>query len=133
MSLLDSEGVPVAYDVDAPYGLSRTGGSSAAGILRHASALCALTAPSVVSYLRLEPHRWSSAWSNLGWRDREALVRICPLNEIAGKGLSDQLRSGSGHQISVIDHSGRVQHHLHDLERGPDQGVSGPSACAVWE
>jgi len=90
MSLLDGKGAPVAYDADAPHGLSRIGGSFVAGILRHSRALCALTAPSVVSYLRLVPHRWSAAWSNLGFRDREAMVRICPLNEIGGRDPSRQ-------------------------------------------
>jgi glutamine synthetase len=85
MSLLDAKGAPVAYDAEATYGLSQTAGSFVAGILRHSRALCALTAPSVVSYLRLVPHRWSAAWSNLGFRDREAAVRICPVNEIGGR------------------------------------------------
>ncbi|MHA1600084.1 MAG: glutamine synthetase family protein [Alphaproteobacteria bacterium] len=85
LSLLDSKGIPVAYDAAAPYGLSRVGGSFVAGILRHSRALCALTVPGVVSYLRLVPHRWSAAWNNLGFRDREAMVRICPVNEIGGR------------------------------------------------
>ena len=83
MSLLDRDGNPAAYDPEAPHGLSRKAGAFIAGILRHAPALCALTAPSVISYLRLVPHRWSAAWSNLGYRDREAMVRICPVNEIS--------------------------------------------------
>ena len=41
-------------------------------------ALVALTAPSVVSYIRLVPHRWSAAFNNLADRDREAGLRICP-------------------------------------------------------
>ncbi len=41
-------------------------------------ALCAFTAPTPVSYLRLKPHTWTGAWSNLGYRDREAGIRICP-------------------------------------------------------
>ncbi len=85
LSLLDSKGVPVAYDATAPHGLSRIGGSFVAGILRHGRGLCALTAPSVVSYQRLVPHRWSAAWTNLGYRDREAMVRICPVNETGGR------------------------------------------------
>jgi len=90
LSLLDGKGVPAAYDAKAPHGLSRIGGSFTAGILRHSRALCALTAPSVVSYLRLVPHRWSAAWSSLGFRDREAMVRICPVNEIGGRDPSRQ-------------------------------------------
>jgi glutamine synthetase len=90
MSLLDRDGRPAAYDGAAPHGLSRQAGAFIAGVLRHAGALCALTAPSVISYIRLVPHRWSAAWSNLGYRDREAMVRICPLNEIGGPDAARQ-------------------------------------------
>jgi glutamine synthetase len=41
-------------------------------------ALCAFTAPSPVSYLRLVAHAWTGVWSNVGFRDREAGLRICP-------------------------------------------------------
>src|SRR5206468_420355 len=38
-------------------------------------------------YRRLVPHRWSAAYNNLGQRDREAAVRICPtsVRDKAGK------------------------------------------------
>ncbi len=38
-----------------------------------------MTAPSVASYMRLTPHRWSAAFNNFGVQDREAAVRICPV------------------------------------------------------
>jgi glutamine synthetase len=84
MSLVDLSGQPLMYDAGAAYGLSETGGRFVAGLLHHAPALCAVTAPSVISYLRLVPHRWSAAWSNAGFRDREACVRICPVLEHSG-------------------------------------------------
>jgi glutamine synthetase len=90
MSLLDREGRPVAYDANNLHGLSAVAGRFVAGILHHARALCALTAPSVISYLRLMPHRWSAAWSNLGYRDREACVRICPVNDAPGAPIASQ-------------------------------------------
>lgn len=90
MSLRDRSGAPVMFDPDRPRGLSETGGQFVAGILHHAPALCALTAPSVVSYLRLVPHRWSAAWTNVGFRDREACVRICPVDERAGAPIAPQ-------------------------------------------
>ena len=90
MSLVDLSGRPVMYDADAPHGLSETGGRFVAGILHHAAALCAVTAPSVISYLRLVPHRWSAAWSNAGFRDREACVRICPVVEAPGVPIAPQ-------------------------------------------
>jgi Glutamine synthetase len=90
MSLVDLAGRPVMYDAEAPHGLSETSARFVAGLLQHAPTLCAVTAPSVVSYLRLQPHRWSAAWSNVGYRDREACVRICPVLEEAGAPIAPQ-------------------------------------------
>jgi glutamine synthetase len=75
------DGQPATWDPAGPGGLSAAAASFAAGILRHAPALAAVTAPSVISYERLKPHSWSAFWTNLGLRDREALVRICPVPE----------------------------------------------------
>lgn len=78
-SLYDGEGRPVLHDHARPGQLSGTGGSFAAGILRHLPALCALTAPSVISAARLAPHRWSAGFTVLGVQNREAALRICPV------------------------------------------------------
>jgi glutamine synthetase len=83
MSLIDRSGEPVMYAADGPGGLSPLGGSFVAGIVRHLPALVAFTAASTVSYQRLVPHRWSAAFNNLGLRDREAALRICPVREDA--------------------------------------------------
>lgn len=80
LSLLDGEGAPVSYDAGRGHGLSAVAGAFVAGVLKYLPAFLALTAPSVVSYQRLVPHRWSAAFNNLGYRDREAAVRICPLS-----------------------------------------------------
>jgi glutamine synthetase len=77
-SLDDGEGRPVLHDDARPGQLSAIGGSFAAGVLRHLPALCALTAPSVISAARLVPHRWSAGFTTLGVQNREAAVRICP-------------------------------------------------------
>jgi glutamine synthetase len=84
ISLQDLDATPVTYDADRPAGLSAVGGAFAAGLLDHLPALCALTAPSAVSYARLSPHRWSAAYRVLGERNREAAVRICPTITLAG-------------------------------------------------
>jgi glutamine synthetase len=90
MSLWDRDGRPVTYDAEAPYGLGAVAGQFVAGILRHMPALCAVTAPSLVSYLRLTPHRWSASYSNLGYRDREAGVRIAPVFQTPGANAAEQ-------------------------------------------
>jgi glutamine synthetase len=78
-SLRDTAGAPATYDPARPGGLSAAAGAFAAGIVRHLPALCAFTAPSPVSYLRLVPRHWSAAYACVGERNREAAVRICPL------------------------------------------------------
>ncbi|GAA1942714.1 glutamine synthetase family protein [Nocardioides hwasunensis] len=84
LSLVDAEGEPALHDPDAPAGLSRVGQQFAAGIVAHARALLAITAPSPVSYLRLTPHRWSAGGVFLAERNREALLRICPTSTAGG-------------------------------------------------
>ncbi len=79
MSLMNADGSPATYDPGGPHGLSATAGAFVAGILKYLDAIVALTAPSAISYERLTPHRWSAAYNNLGFRDREASVRICPV------------------------------------------------------
>lgn len=78
-SLRDRDGHPVTHDPSRPGALSQAAGQFAAGIVRHLPALCAIAAPSPVSYLRLAPHHWSAAYTCLGERNREAALRICPL------------------------------------------------------
>ncbi|WP_324751759.1 glutamine synthetase family protein [Roseovarius sp. Pro17] len=83
MSLMDSDGNPATHDPEGKHELSRHAGQFVAGILKYLDAFTAITAPSVVSYLRLTPHRWSAAFNNLGFRDREAALRICPVSDIS--------------------------------------------------
>jgi len=64
------------FDDDDRYKLSRTGYQFIAGVLRHLPGLVGLTAPSVNSYRRLQPHVWSSAYTCFGPDNREAPVRI---------------------------------------------------------
>ena len=78
-SLNDLQGNPVNHDAAGPQGVSDIAGGFIAGILKYMPALVAMTASSVPSHLRLTPHRWSAAFNNLGLRDREAGVRICPV------------------------------------------------------
>lgn len=78
MSFRDDNDEPVAYDANGPHGMSKTAGSFAAGVLKYLESILALTAPSAVSYQRLKPNRWSVAYNNLGFEDREAALRIAP-------------------------------------------------------
>lgn len=79
MSFVDDDGAAVTYDPDGPCGMSAITDAFAAGVLHYLPSIIALTAPSVISYERLTPHRWSAAYNNLGFRDREASLRVCPV------------------------------------------------------
>jgi len=83
LSFRDKKGSPAAYDADGPHGMSAVTGAFIAGVLRHLPAIIAFLAPSIVSYSRLIPHRWSAAFNNLGAQDREAAVRLCPIRATA--------------------------------------------------
>jgi len=83
-SLEDKNGKPLSYDASGNHGVSNIAAPFIAGILAHGRALCAVTAPSRISYDRLRPNAWSASVTNLGVRDREALVRICPVSEKPG-------------------------------------------------
>ena len=83
-SLIDGDDSPVSFSLDGPGKLSAVQASFAAGIIEHARAICAITAPSVISYERLKPHSWSAHYVNIADRDREAMLRICPYPEVEG-------------------------------------------------
>lgn len=80
LSLANAEGTPLTHDAADRHGLSALARRFVGGVLAHLDQILALLAPSEVSYLRLTPHRWSAAFNNLGFRDREAAVRICPVS-----------------------------------------------------
>lgn len=92
ISLHDAGGRPLLHDASRPGELSELGGSFAAGILAHASALSAVTAPSPVSGERLTPHRWSAGAVCLGERNRETFLRIPPLATLGGASAAGQMR-----------------------------------------
>lgn len=90
-SLETLDGKPVTHDPTQPGGISAQVGSFVAGVLKHMPALCALTAPSTISYLRLTPHRWSAGYNCFGYRNREAGVRICPVDDTPGHDIARQV------------------------------------------
>ena len=89
ISLVDADGRSAMAAGD---GLSEAAGAFAAGILRHARALVALTAPTPASFVRLQPHRWSAGVAALADANREALLRIPTPTTIGGRDAAAQLR-----------------------------------------
>jgi glutamine synthetase len=79
MSLQDTAGRPVTYDATGPLGLGTAAQHFCAGVLHHLPAICAITAPSPVSYLRLTPNRWAPTAIDIVQQDRGASLRVCPV------------------------------------------------------
>jgi glutamine synthetase len=67
--------------------LGGQGGCLAAGMLRHLPEVLAILAPSVLSYRRLQPSHWASAFACWGFGNREAALRVIRGSD-AGHGTS---------------------------------------------
>lgn len=76
------DGDNVLYDAadDSRYPLNDQGRYFVGGLLEHAPALLAVTAPTVESYDRLAPGMWASAYTCWGYDNREAMVRVPSVN-----------------------------------------------------
>ena len=77
-SFVNPDGSNATYDPSHETGASALARSFTAGVVRHMPAMCALVAPSPVSYHRLGPHHWSCGYASFGVQNREAAIRICP-------------------------------------------------------
>ncbi|MGH6890652.1 MAG: glutamine synthetase family protein [Dongiaceae bacterium] len=80
-SFRGQDGSNATYDPKGPGNVSRIAQHFIGGVVRHMPALCALMAPSPVSYLRLGPHHWSCGYNAFGIQNREASIRVCPSPE----------------------------------------------------
>jgi len=70
------DGRTLMADGSGPYGLCEEAEAFTAGVLDGLPALLAIGAPSVASYLRLIPQRWSAPYGCWGRENREAGVRL---------------------------------------------------------
>jgi glutamine synthetase len=76
LSLWNKAGKNLFHGGRGPEGMTREAEAFAAGVLASMPALTGITAPSVVSYQRLQPHRWSGPWACWGRENREAALRF---------------------------------------------------------
>ena len=70
------DGVNDFHSSAGHHGLSDTAHRFIGGVLAHAPALLALTAPTVNSYRRLQPRFWSSAYTAWGPDNKESTIRV---------------------------------------------------------
>ncbi len=129
-SLQDAKtGKPVNYDPEEASGMSQTAGAFLAGILKLMPALTAVTAAGSISYLRLTPDRWSAAYNNLGDRDREAGLRICPVFPSPGADVNKQyhfeFRAADATSSPYMTLAAIVGAGLHGL----DEALERPKVC----
>jgi glutamine synthetase len=76
LSLWNRSDRNVFHGGHGPEGMTREAEAFTAGVLEALPALTAITAPSVASYERLQPHRWSGPWAVWGRENREAALRF---------------------------------------------------------
>jgi glutamine synthetase len=76
LSLWNRSGRNAFHGGRGPEGMTREAEAFTAGVLESVPALTAVTAPSVASYERLQPHRWSGPWAVWGRENREAALRF---------------------------------------------------------
>jgi glutamine synthetase len=58
--------------------VTQTSGAFTQGIIDHAESAVAFTCLSTNSYLRLRPHSWVGAYTCVGVKNREAMIRLVP-------------------------------------------------------
>ena len=78
MSLWDGEDRPATRAAGEKLDLSKPAQHFFAGVLHHMPTICAVTAPSPVSYLRLTPNAWAPTVIDLVRQDRGASLRDLP-------------------------------------------------------
>ena len=134
-SFKDANGTPVMHDPAGPMGLSALARQFVAGILHHQPALCALTAPSTISYIRLRPNRWAPTHATLEQQDRGAALRICPV--IPGGNVAKQFnveyRVADGAASPYIALAAVVWAGVDGLRRGLEIPAEGPALPATLE
>src|SRR5690606_17875315 len=86
-----------------------------------------------ISYLRLTPNRWSAAYNNLGYRDREAGVRICPVFQTADitRQFHFEFRAADAAASPYLVLGAILAAGLHGLDAGlpiPSPGESAPQS-----
>jgi glutamine synthetase len=122
---------------EGPHGIAEVGESFMAGVLAELPALMAIGAPSVASYLRLQPSHWAGAYACWGRENREAAMRF-----IAGTAGSEQATANC--EVKCFDQSANpylasgavIAAGLHGVEQSltlPAEVIDDPAALSQRE
>ena len=98
LSLWDRRGRNLFHGGRGPEGMTRQAEAFTAGVLSSMPALTAITAPSVASYQRLQPHRWSGPWACWGRENREAALRFVT-------GMVGSRAAAANLEVKSMDHA----------------------------
>lgn len=110
-------------DSKGPYSLSETARQFIGGVLDHAPALVALTAPTVTSYRRLRPHMWASAFTCWGQDNREAICRVpSAQGDDAAKTTRFEFKPADNTANPYLAELGLLATGMDGIERGLDPG-----------
>lgn len=127
------------HDESAPgsYPLSREAKQFIGGVLAHADALTALTAPAVNSYARLAPRQESCAYACWGRDNREAMVRVPSTRSGDESGATRlEFRAADAAANPYLALLGLLAAGIDGIERGIDPGEpvqTGPDALSDAE
>lgn len=77
-SLIDLDSSRNAFATDTDAALSKTGGCWLAGLLAHASGVCALANPTLDAYERFRPNALAPTRANWGIDSRSSMLRVIP-------------------------------------------------------
>lgn len=80
------------------WGISRQGEAAVAGLLHRLHECCAIFAPSVSSYQRLQPGHWCGAYTTWGVDNREAALRL-------SRGMHTRRATGANFELKPADNA----------------------------
>ena len=119
-SLWDKEKkVNLLFNEENPTQISAFGESFVAGILEHLPGLLALTCPSFVSFLRLQPHAWAGNTISWGYDNRECAVRVAsPFKGREMQSINLELKACDGSANPYLALAGVILAGMDGVNRG---------------
>ena len=99
--------------------ISKFGEAFVAGVLEHLPGLLALTCPSYVSQLRLQPHAWAGNTISWGYDNRECAVRVAsPFKGREMQSINLELKACDGSTNPYLALAGVILAGMDGVERG---------------
>ena len=118
LSLWDGDR-PLLSGGEGPAGMHERGESFVAGLLQELPATVAVSVPTRLGYLRLQPHHWSGAMQCWGTENREAALRfIAGASPASAGGANIEVKPVDGSANPYLTIGALLAAALHGLEAG---------------